>query len=142
MEHAITRMSKIGVRDTETGCLRWPAAKNNRGYGQISVHDKIQLVHRVAYRTYVGEIPEGYEIDHVYDRGCRHVDCYEPAHLEAVTPAENTRRYMDRITHCKYGHEYTPENTYYNNNGRGIMGRKCRTCISIREKSRNRSRRG
>jgi hypothetical protein len=31
------------------------------------------------------------------------------------------------ITHCKRGHELTPENTYYHKNG----GRNCRTCAAL-----------
>lgn len=35
--------------------------------------------------------------------------------------------YNRNKTHCKHGHEYTPENTYYKKNG----GRDCRTCQKI-----------
>ena len=35
---------------------------------------------------------EGLTIDHVHANGCRNVDCVNPAHLEAVTQAENNRR--------------------------------------------------
>jgi len=34
-------------------------------------------------------------------------------------------------THCKYGHEYTPENTF-----RSGKGRNCRSCRKIRQKSK------
>jgi hypothetical protein len=142
MDKAITRMEAIGVRDEKTGCLRWTGSTDGHGYGQVRTGGRNYQVHRIAYETHVGEIPEGYVIDHVYKRGCRHKDCFEPTHLEAVTHQENMRRCFELITHCKHGHEYTPENTYYNNNGRGYMGRKCRICMANHEKNRNRSRRG
>jgi hypothetical protein len=142
MNKVITQMNTLGVRDEETGCLRWSGAKNSHGYGQGRGPDGVlEGIHRISYRTFVGEIPKGYDIDHVYARGCRHVDCYEPTHLEAVTHAENMRRVYERMTHCKYGHEYTPANTYSCDNGRGFMGRKCRTCRSAKDKKRNRSQR-
>jgi hypothetical protein len=41
--------------------------------------------------------------------------CCNPRHLEAVTQAENNRRAArdNPITHCKNGHEFTPENTVW-----------------------------
>jgi hypothetical protein len=142
MNQIITRLRELGMRDLETGCLRWTGGKSASGYGNMRGPDGThEGVHRVSYRLFVGEIPEGYDIDHVYARGCRHVDCFEPAHLEAVTHAENMRRVYERMTHCKFGHPYTPENTYACDNGRGYMGRKCRTCRADKDKKRDRSQR-
>jgi hypothetical protein len=31
-------------------------------------------------------------------------------------------------THCKYGHEFTPENTHLWKDGRGFVQRKCKKC--------------
>lgn len=39
-------------------------------------------------------------------------------------------------THCKYGHEYSVENTKYELNRSGTMSRKCKSCISIRLKQK------
>jgi hypothetical protein len=44
--------------------------------------------HRFSYQTMVGDIPVGYEVDHL----CRVRNCVRPDHLEAVTVAENRRR--------------------------------------------------
>lgn len=43
----------------------------------------------------VGPIPDGLTLDHVVAWGCRHKNCVNPAHLEPVTAAENTRRAME-----------------------------------------------
>lgn len=44
-------------------------------------------VHRAVYETFVGEIPEGYEIDHINTKR----DDNRVENLRAVTHAENTR---------------------------------------------------
>jgi hypothetical protein len=117
-------------------CWVWTGSKNARsGYGVIKVggrSGKLLYVHRVSYETFIGPIPEGLHIDHVQERGCRFRLCINPAHLEAVTQAENNRRMdFDRgavnrsKTHCPAGHEYAGENLYTNPQGK----RMCRTCL-------------
>ena len=112
-------------------CWIWTAAINSHGYGQfmpILKPRKLVPAHRFAYETLVGPIPEGLESDHL----CRNPACVNPAHLEFVTHKINCRRgtvgivagaRMRSKTHCPYGHEYTPENTYLNK-GRRV----CRAC--------------
>jgi hypothetical protein len=48
--------------------------------------------YRVAHELAIGPIPEGMEVDHL----CFNPGCCNPAHLEAVTPAENKRRSLAR----------------------------------------------
>ena len=129
-------------RDAETGCLRWTGAHTPRGYGQIRIGGKNVAVHRLAYEQTRGEIPEGYDVDHVHEAGCRYRDCIEPSHLEAVTHAENVTRQLALITQCPAGHEYTPENTITGLNGRGYPSRRCRTCKNERHAEYIRSNRG
>ncbi|HZQ33748.1 MAG TPA: HNH endonuclease [Mycobacterium sp.] len=74
----------------------------------------------MSYVALVGPIAAGLHVDHL----CYNPPCVNPAHLEPVTPAENTRRAYARKTHCKHGHEYTPENTLITPLGR----RRCRAC--------------
>lgn len=71
-----------------TPCWIWTASKNWDGYGQFRWGGRQQLAHRVSYQILVGAIPPGLELDHL----CRVRDCVNPAHLESVTSAENTRR--------------------------------------------------
>jgi hypothetical protein len=101
-------------------------------------------LHRLVYQELVGPIPDGYEIDHLCHNAdlscagghpCQHRRCVNPAHLEAVTHAVNCQRgrgngYGAR-THCKNGHEFTPENTLVSHQRRA-----CRACN--REKMRRR----
>lgn len=122
----ITCLMSRSVRDDETGCLRWTGAHQPKGYGQLCVDGRARSVHRMSYELFVGSIPDGHEIDHVYERGCRYRDCIEPGHLEAVTHRENLRRVMAARTMCPNGHEYTPENTRWQRNHRV-----CRTCKRV-----------
>jgi len=110
-------------------CLRWPGDLNSNGYGLIRVDGVKRGVHRVAYEVLVGPIPDGYEIDHVWSRGCRFRDCIEPSHLEAVTREENVRRMTQKRTHCGRGHEFSEANTAWRVvKGVRTNSRICRTC--------------
>lgn len=105
-----------------SGCWNYTGTFNKgNGYGRI-----LQTTsHRYYYEALVGEIPAGLQIDHL----CRNIRCVNPDHLEPVTNAENARRRSAVLTHCKYGHEFTPETTYVRSNR---AGRECVTCRSAR----------
>lgn len=104
-------------------CWLWKGARDRDGYGMFGLGRKGIGAHRFAYLVSVGPIPEGSQVDHVWESGCRHRACVNPAHLEPVTRAENMRRSAAARTHCKQGHEYTEENTYQR-----VTGRECHTC--------------
>jgi len=115
-------------------CWHFAGHHDKLGYGIIYGENNQYPAYRVMYEYMVGRIPDGLEIDHL----CESPPCINPAHLEPVTHRENTLRYYRRRTHCKNGHEYTPDNTvftYYpckitTNNPKG-EARRCRTCISL-----------
>lgn len=111
-----------------TGCWLWTATLYPHGYGVCSDWPKGNNgAHRVVYSKLVGEIPDGLHIDHL----CRNRCCCNPLHLEPVTPQENLRRGEGRYgvglrrTHCKNGHELTPDNVWM---PKGTLSRKCLTC--------------
>ncbi len=108
----------------------WTGHITENGYAQIRLPDgSRELIHRFAYRLFVGPIPTGLQVDHVRENGCFHRDCSNPAHLEAVTPRVNSHRSDGpasrnaKKTHCPYGHTYDAANTSHRN-GR----RFCRIC--------------
>jgi hypothetical protein len=85
------------VRGEPAACWLWRGTITVDGYGYAGGRS----VHRLAYRLFVGPIPDGLTVDHVcHNRDltcpgaweCLHKRCVNPSHLEAVTRAENTRR--------------------------------------------------
>lgn len=112
---------------SEEECWEWAAGRNSHGYG-MSVEGRNMSAHRLSYLIHIGDIPQGMVIDHL----CRTRHCVNPAHMEIVTNAENTLRgngvtaRFARQTHCKHGHEFTPENTMIRRRPSG--GRRCRIC--------------
>ena len=115
--------------DPATGCWLRGGVPNSKGYVAIKADGERHYAHRLSYMLHVGPIPEGHQIDHVYAWGCRHRNCINPAHLEAVTGAENNRRSVSpsavnaRKDVCPQGHSYGESNTYV------YRGRRyCRAC--------------
>jgi len=106
------------------GCHIWTGAKNQLGYGRITIFGKSKQAHRVIYELVKGPIPEGLVLDHK----CKNPSCVNTEHLEPVSQLENVRRGLvnqnKQKTHCKYGHKFTPKNTAIDKNGR----RNCRQC--------------
>ena len=118
---------RIERRVTKTdACWLWTGKTNRDGYGMYAWRPDTYLVHRVAYQALVGDIPDGKELDHL----CRVRNCCNPQHLEPVTHEENVKRgdspwaKKARQTHCKRGHEFTPDNIFRKSNGT----RECLTC--------------
>lgn len=108
----------------EQGCVLWMESTDRDGYAQFFAVGRMRKAHQLSYVLAYGPIPEGMVIDHVFSRGCRHRHCVAPAHLEAVTQAENTRRAKAAKTHCINGHAYVLENIYVTPSG----SRNCREC--------------
>ena len=107
-----------------TDCKTWERAKSDNGYGYVRVGDKTIGAHRHAYLTEVGDIPEGWTIDHL----CRNKLCVNVEHLEAVPHKINTQRrseaiWKDRNGKCKHGH--SADNIFLNSNNK----RSCRECL-------------
>lgn len=122
---AMERFMAQVMCDPNSGCWLWTGTLQPRGYANFALQGRTVLGHRFAYEMLRGEIPSGLQLDHL----CRVRSCVNPDHLEPVTSAVNCRRGESRAaqnarkTHCIYGHEFSPANTY-----RHGGKRKCRTC--------------
>lgn len=131
---AVDIQSSIEV--DRAGCWLWQRYIKPNGYGQfVRPVERTRYVHRIAYMTWKGSIPEGLEIDHL----CRVRHCCNPEHLEAVAAkvnmyrSENFTATYARTESCPEGHPYDEENTYIRpRNGGGRDCRKCRTEASRR----------
>lgn len=125
-EATAARFMRHVAKDEATGCWNWTGYCDPKGYGrfQLGTTDA-RMAHQVSYGLFVGHMEDGLELDHL----CRNTSCVNPEHLEPVTQEVNNERRIGwrrgaPLTHCPQGHEYTPENSYYDPKGT----RFCRTC--------------
>jgi hypothetical protein len=95
------------VEISENGCWEWKLSSGSHGYPQGSIEhitgQRVSLAHRLSYQAFVGEIPEGAQVDHL----CRNRNCVRPDHLEAVSQQVNIRRQYglpEDLSKCARGH--------------------------------------
>jgi hypothetical protein len=126
---ALERFWTLIDRRGDDECWPWLGDLNSNGYGKFFFHtDGFRMcrgAHCIAYSLMVGEVQEGYELDHL----CRNPACCNPSCLEPVTHQENVLRGIGptavnaRKTHCKNGHPLSGENLRMEGNSR-----RCLTC--------------
>jgi hypothetical protein len=124
---------------TESDCWRWTGSvRNKRGYGSFSFRYWQFLASRASWAIANGPIPTGMLILH----HCDNPPCVNPAHLYLGTAEDNRRDAVERerykgkgqadwrksLTHCRHGHEYTPDNVRIERKG----SRRCLTCERAR----------
>ena len=112
-----------------TTCWIWTGSKvdNHKGliYGQIWANGKKELVHRVSYQLFIGNIPKNLTIHHL----CKNPLCVNPFHLKTMPLRENiligngATAINAKKTHCPKGHLLTGKRLY-----RGKAGRYCLQC--------------
>lgn len=115
-------------------CWEYAGHRNAPGYGRIYAEGRHWYAHRYSYTLHKGEIPEGFQVDHL----CVNPACFNPDHLEAVPPQVNVIRssapsaITARTGICQRGHKMTPENVYVRRGGKRRM---CRACQRERSKA-------
>jgi len=130
-EKEIERFFRYCLPEPNSGCWLWMGTVDSKGYGNMRVGNTktgrgLVRTHRFSYELHKGPIPNDLCLDHL----CRVRSCCNPNHLEPVTLRENILRgealsaRRARQTHCKNGHEFTPENTRLSAKGERV----CRIC--------------
>lgn len=116
----------------EFECWPWRGSPAVKGYGRFFLTRRKSLrAHRLALILTSGPIPASLVVDHI----CRQRDCCNPAHLRAISNAENVligvgpTAQNARKTHCKRGHELAGWNL--------ILRGKCRNCRRCRYDAQN-----
>ena len=126
---------------------RWPesirkTAKLSSGHLSVWLYKNHKpercYVHRLVLEAFVGEAPPG-------THGCHWNDDPGDNRLENLRWGTSSENRLDSVrngghnqarkTHCKWGHEFTPENTLLQS---GNRGRKCRTCENARRRAKAR----
>ena len=97
------------------------------------------LVHVLVLSTFVGPRPDGMEVRHLDGNSLNN----SLENLAWGTHKENTQDAFVHgsfpnlfKTHCPYGHEYTPQNTYVGKSASGGKSRTCKRCRADREAQR------
>lgn len=95
-------LAKVGLPDSH-GCMKWLAALDAYGYGQMSLHrdgnQYVRKAHRLMHELFIGPLTPGLDIDHV----CGVRSCVAPAHLRQVTRQQNNQNLGGARTNSKSG---------------------------------------
>jgi hypothetical protein len=81
-------------------CHIWDAAAEKKGYGKFAIkNSRWELAHRVSFKLYKGEIPEGMLVLHK----CDNPSCVNPEHLFLGSYKDNAvdRENKKRGNHAK-----------------------------------------
>lgn len=80
-------MKEETFRISERGCIEWTGSVAGYGYGVLSFYKRNYYVHRLAYRLFIGKIPNHLMVCH----RCDNPRCFNPEHLFLGTAKDNVQ---------------------------------------------------
>lgn len=86
-------------------CWEWLGARTKYGHGRIWVDGKVERTHRVAYRLFIGPIPDGEVVRH----DCDNAPCWNPNHLVLGDNKDNAQDMLKRGRHKSGYAKLTPD---------------------------------
>jgi hypothetical protein len=115
-------------------CWRYFAGHDKNGYGRIYIDRQSVATHRLSLAIHLKLDIKDHSWQANHKLECRFRDCWNPDHLYKGNKSQNA---LDCVkegthpqaskTHCKNGHKFSPNNTYWHNHHR-----QCRTCRKAR----------
>lgn len=113
------------------------------GYPRVHLNDRgrdrLRFIHLLVAESFIGPKPEGKQVRHLDGDSQNN----RLSNLAYGTPSENVFDQVRHGTHtwasrtrCKWGHEFTPENTRVYREKHGGLGRDCRQCRRDRDRAR------
>lgn len=122
----VSPSGEVFLPQSGTNKAHWTfGCKNSRGYRQVRIKGTRYCVHRLVAETFIGEVPEGFDADHIN----RIKDDNRVENLRIVTHRENCHNTTlhDRVVSRGGTHSYEDEKQYWREQSARFYQAKCKT---------------